>query len=194
MDRERPHEICDRAGGGQRLGVEVDVRRALQGQQEALRPRFSQKDAQRRLLPVLERRRHDLASALPLARPPELSDTVPFDPSWTPTVRLPPIVAVPACRTFSAPLAPRPTVALALLFQSASSTVSVPELESITMSDSADFSIVMQAIHETGALEYTHDAAQAEAQRAASLLAALPDSPHKQTLLQLCAFAVERRS
>jgi octaprenyl-diphosphate synthase len=58
----------------------------------------------------------------------------------------------------------------------------------------ADFSVVLQAIHETGALEYTRQAARAEAQRAAGLLDQISDSPYKQTLLQLCAFAVERRS
>jgi len=58
----------------------------------------------------------------------------------------------------------------------------------------ADFSVVLQAINETGALDYTREAARAEAARAAALLDGLPDSPHKQTLLQLCAFAVERRS
>jgi octaprenyl-diphosphate synthase len=58
----------------------------------------------------------------------------------------------------------------------------------------ADFAVVLQAIHETGALDYTRAAARAEAQRAAALLDEIPGSPHKQTLLQLCAFAVERRS
>jgi octaprenyl-diphosphate synthase len=64
----------------------------------------------------------------------------------------------------------------------------------ITEPGAADFAIVMAAIGETGALEYTSRAARAEAGLAARLLGDLPDSPHKQTLLQLCAFAVERRS
>jgi len=64
----------------------------------------------------------------------------------------------------------------------------------ITEPGTANFAIVMDAIHQTAALEYTRAAAKVEAQRAAALLAGLPDSPHKQTLLQLCAFAVERRS
>jgi octaprenyl-diphosphate synthase len=64
----------------------------------------------------------------------------------------------------------------------------------ITEPGEADFAIVMAAIGETGALEYTRRAARAEAGLAAQLLGDLPDSPYKQTLLQLCAFAVERRS
>ena len=64
----------------------------------------------------------------------------------------------------------------------------------ITEPGTADFAVVLEAIDQTGALDYTRAAALAESQRAAHLLADLPDSLYKQTLLQLCAFAVERRS
>ena len=58
----------------------------------------------------------------------------------------------------------------------------------------ADFSAVMAAIRDTGALEFTARAAKAEAARAAELLDGLPPSQGKQTLLELCAFAVDRTS
>jgi len=64
----------------------------------------------------------------------------------------------------------------------------------ITQPGTADFSAVMAAIRDTGALEFTAQAARAEAARAAELLEGLPASQRKQTLLELCAFAVERTS
>jgi len=88
----------------------------------------------------------------------------------------------------------KPTLPLLRVLSTGTPEQQAEVRRAITEPGSANFGIVMQAIHETGALEYTRAAAQAEAQRAASLLTALPDSPHKQTLLQLCAFAVERRS
>ncbi len=56
----------------------------------------------------------------------------------------------------------------------------------------ADFSAVLAAMHETGALEYASAAARAEAGRAALLLDCLPAGPSRQTLLELSSFAVER--
>jgi len=64
----------------------------------------------------------------------------------------------------------------------------------ITEPGAANFDAIMAAIRETGALEYTKQAAKAEAARAAALLDGLPASQRKQTLLELCAFAVERTS
>jgi octaprenyl-diphosphate synthase len=88
----------------------------------------------------------------------------------------------------------KPTLPLLRVLEGGNPAQQAEVRRAITEPGSADFAIVMQAIHETGALEYTREAARVEAQRAAALVADLPDSPHKQTLLQLCAFAVERRS
>lgn len=55
-----------------------------------------------------------------------------------------------------------------------------------------DFAAVAQAISQTDALEYTRQAAQAEAQLALDALAAVPASPYQQSLLQLCHFSVAR--
>ncbi|HEY4374253.1 MAG TPA: polyprenyl synthetase family protein [Burkholderiales bacterium] len=88
----------------------------------------------------------------------------------------------------------KPTLPLLRVLENGNREQQQEVRRAITEPGSADFALVMQAIHETGALEYTREAARAEAQRASALLADLPDSPHKQTLLQLCAFAVERRS
>ena len=57
-----------------------------------------------------------------------------------------------------------------------------------------NFAAVMRAVAESGAIEHTHKAAQAEASLAANALSLLPDSAQKQILLQLCVAAVERVS
>ncbi len=54
------------------------------------------------------------------------------------------------------------------------------------------FAAVIAAIHATGALERARDQARREATAACNALAAVGDSTHKQSLLHLAAFAVER--
>ena len=88
----------------------------------------------------------------------------------------------------------KPTLPLLYVMANGNPAQQAEVRRAITEPGSADFAIVLEAIAQTGALDYTRRAASAEAQLAAGLLADLPDSPHKQTLLQLCAFAVERRS
>ena len=56
----------------------------------------------------------------------------------------------------------------------------------------ADFAAVLSVVRETGALEYTMGVARMEADQAAALLGALPAGHSRQTLLELCAFAVDR--
>lgn len=56
-----------------------------------------------------------------------------------------------------------------------------------------DLDNVIAAIRATGALEYTHEAARREAKTAADAIAHFPDSVYRDALLELCAFAVERR-
>ena len=51
---------------------------------------------------------------------------------------------------------------------------------------------VMQAIEATGALDYTRGLAKSEADKAIAYLELLPDSPHKEAMISLAHFAVER--
>ena len=88
----------------------------------------------------------------------------------------------------------KPTLPLLYVMANGNPAQQAEVRRAITEPGTADFAIVLEAIAQTGALDYTRRAASAEAQLAAGLLVDLPDSPHKQTLLQLCAFAVERRS
>lgn len=56
----------------------------------------------------------------------------------------------------------------------------------------ADFDAVARAIQETGALEHARRSAQREADMAREALAQLPISPCRESLLEFCAFAVDR--
>ncbi|MBP6019527.1 MAG: octaprenyl diphosphate synthase [Burkholderiaceae bacterium] len=56
----------------------------------------------------------------------------------------------------------------------------------------ADFEAVAQAIKDTDALGYTHQAAVAEAEIARAALVSFPASEHLESLLGFCSFAVER--
>ena len=62
----------------------------------------------------------------------------------------------------------------------------------IESGDEKHFGDVLTAITNSGALDYTRREAAQSAQRAANSIASLPDSQFKDSLLQLCAFAVDR--
>jgi octaprenyl-diphosphate synthase len=57
----------------------------------------------------------------------------------------------------------------------------------------ADLEAVVEAIRRTGALDYARDCARREAAIATSRLERLPDSPCRDSLLQLAHFSVERK-
>lgn len=56
----------------------------------------------------------------------------------------------------------------------------------------ADFTAVAQAINSTDAIQYTLDAAKAEAQMALEAISLFPETAYKQTLIDFCQFAVSR--
>jgi octaprenyl-diphosphate synthase len=62
----------------------------------------------------------------------------------------------------------------------------------IEQGDETHFDAVLAAVTNSGALDYTRREAEAAAGRAAAAIADLPDSEFKQSLLQLCSFAVDR--
>jgi len=57
----------------------------------------------------------------------------------------------------------------------------------------ADLEGVVAAINRVRALDYARDCARAEADQATARLALLPDSPCRDSLLQLSLFSVERK-
>lgn len=62
----------------------------------------------------------------------------------------------------------------------------------IEKGDEQHFDAILAAISESGALDYTRQKASDAAQRAAESISNLPASQFKDSLLQLCAFAVSR--
>jgi octaprenyl-diphosphate synthase len=62
----------------------------------------------------------------------------------------------------------------------------------IEQGDEQHFDAVLAAVTSSGALDYTRREAETAARRAAESIADLPDSAYKQSLLQLCSFAVDR--
>ncbi len=55
-----------------------------------------------------------------------------------------------------------------------------------------DFEPVVQVLARTGALQYARDRAERESAAAVACVQTLPDSPHRQTLLELASFAAHR--
>lgn len=55
------------------------------------------------------------------------------------------------------------------------------------------FDAILEAIQSSGALEYTRQQAEDAAQSAVAAIQFLPDTPYKDTLLELCTFAVGRK-
>ncbi|MGK5025562.1 octaprenyl diphosphate synthase [Janthinobacterium sp. RB2R34] len=62
----------------------------------------------------------------------------------------------------------------------------------IEQGDEQHFDAILAAITSSGALDYTRQQAEAAARRAADAIAGWPDSVYKQSMLQLCSFAVAR--
>ena len=62
----------------------------------------------------------------------------------------------------------------------------------IEQGDQQHFDAVLAAVTSSGALDYTRREAEAAARRAAESIADLPESAYKDSLLQLCSFAVDR--
>ncbi len=58
--------------------------------------------------------------------------------------------------------------------------------------DSSKFDQILSAITDSGALSYTREQAEQASERAIAAIAGLPESPFKQTLIQLAHFSVDR--
>ena len=64
--------------------------------------------------------------------------------------------------------------------------------QAIATGGTEDFAAILQAIRDTGALDYTRRQAEREAQLAVDALAGLPHGAHLDALIELTAFAVDR--
>ena len=86
----------------------------------------------------------------------------------------------------------KPTLPLIYVMQNGTPAQAECVRRAIEHGGREDFPGVLAAIHATGALEHTQKQASKEAERAAAALEWLPASTHKDSLLELSAFAVDR--
>jgi octaprenyl-diphosphate synthase len=86
----------------------------------------------------------------------------------------------------------KPTLPLIYLMQHGTPVQRELVRSCIQTGDEQHFDEVLHAITTSGALQYTKQEAEKAAQRAAASIGPLPHSQFKDSLLQLCAFAVDR--
>jgi octaprenyl-diphosphate synthase len=86
----------------------------------------------------------------------------------------------------------KPTLPLIWLMENGSAAERKLVRSCIENGDEEHFEAVLSAITNSGALDYTRDAANEQAHRARQAIRDLPDSQFKESLLALCAFSVDR--
>ena len=87
----------------------------------------------------------------------------------------------------------KPTLPLIHAMQHGDAAQSAVVRAAIEQGDIARFAEVLSVVKQTGALEYTRQQAQREADAACAALAAIPDSTYRKSLLQLAQFAATRQ-
>jgi octaprenyl-diphosphate synthase len=86
----------------------------------------------------------------------------------------------------------KPTLPLIYVMQNGTAEQAACVRKAIEHGGRDDFPAVLAAIRATGALENARQQAKDEADRAITALESLPASPYKESLLELCLFAVAR--
>jgi octaprenyl-diphosphate synthase len=86
----------------------------------------------------------------------------------------------------------KPTLPLIYLLERGTAEQRTLVREAITTAGSVDLERMRVEIQGSGALEYTAEMAQREAAAAQAAIADLPNSPHRESLIELCAFAIQR--
>ena len=87
----------------------------------------------------------------------------------------------------------KPTLPLIYAMQHGNAEQTATVKLAIEQGDISSFAAVLAVIKQTGALQYTRQQAQREADAACAALAVLPDTNYKQSLLQLAQFAATRQ-
>jgi octaprenyl-diphosphate synthase len=86
----------------------------------------------------------------------------------------------------------KPTLPLIYAMQHGTIAQNAVVRGAIETGDVEKFTEVLEIIHATGALQHTRQVAMRETELACAALAELPDTPHKQCLLDLAHFAATR--
>jgi octaprenyl-diphosphate synthase len=87
----------------------------------------------------------------------------------------------------------KPTLPLIYLMENGTAEQRELVRNCIEQGDEQHFDAILAAVTSSGALDYTRRAAIAAAEQAAEAIADLPETSYKQSLLQLCTFAVDRK-
>ncbi len=86
----------------------------------------------------------------------------------------------------------KPTLPLIYLLERGDEGQRALVREAIVSAGSVDLEQMREAIQGSGALDYTADMAKRESAAALAIVSDLPNSPHKDSLIELCAFAIQR--
>lgn len=86
----------------------------------------------------------------------------------------------------------KPTLPLIYLLQHGTPAQRTLVRDAIMQNESADLVRIQTEISTSGALEYALQMARQESDAALSIVRQLPASPHKDSLIELCAFAIQR--
>ncbi|MGA2550776.1 MAG: polyprenyl synthetase family protein [Burkholderiaceae bacterium] len=86
----------------------------------------------------------------------------------------------------------KPTLPLIYLLENGTPAQQTLIRGAIVQGEDVDLDSIRTEIQESGALQYARAMAQAESDAALAIATRLPDSPHKDSLIELCAFAICR--
>jgi octaprenyl-diphosphate synthase len=86
----------------------------------------------------------------------------------------------------------KPTLPLLHVMRNGTPEQAARVRQAIATGGTEDFTAILQAIRDTGALDYTRQQAEREAQLAVDALAGLPHGAYRDALVELSAFAVHR--
>jgi octaprenyl-diphosphate synthase len=87
----------------------------------------------------------------------------------------------------------KPTLPLIHVMRSGSPEQAALVRRAIEQGGRGEFRAVLDAIHDTGALDFAREQARRDAEAACRAIQAVPDSKYRQALLDLAAFAVDRK-
>ncbi len=88
----------------------------------------------------------------------------------------------------------KPTLPLIYVMRHGQADAAATVKDALEHAKRENFTAVLNAVQQSGALEYARAVAQKEAKLAKECLAQLPDSPHTQALLALADLAIDRNS
>lgn len=88
----------------------------------------------------------------------------------------------------------KPTLPLIYVMRHGQADAAATVKDALEHAKRDNFNAVLNAVQQSGALEYARNVAQKEAQLAKECLVQLPDSPHTQALLALADLAIDRNS